>query len=155
MGECFFLQNFGLESSFATLVKLSLHVDEFYRFLFPSVPNGPDNHIGRSIIVLPTNGVFNFGTPTLTGIQKYSPPFFLIAQNFAKTTVLVDDNTLSCVAILDNGNNNGNGRFEVVERFEHSFRVAPNQVLSFRIEDRFGALIHCDSSSFFMIKLFQ
>lgn len=151
----FFFRDGRLPSAFCSLVSLSLEVDEAYRFLFPSVPDGTHNRAGSSFIIVPgADGNFYFGTPT-TAITKYSAPYFLISQNFAKTTVLVDQNALSCVAILDAPNSGGNGRFEIVERFEHSFRVAQNSILSFRIEDKNGSLIMCDSNSFFMIKLFQ
>lgn len=146
----FHFANAGLETSFSSLVKMSLEVDENYKFLFPNVSDRSENQ--ANLIILPENGAFNFGSPS-QGTSTYSPPFFLVSQNFAKTTVIVDGKNLSCVAILDVSATGK--RFKIVERFDHQFLATPNQILTFRLEDAFGHLIKCDSSSFFMIKLFQ
>jgi hypothetical protein len=150
----FFFNSAGLESSFSSFVDLSLEIDDSFRFLFPNISDGHETHIGQSMLIKPIDGAFNFVAP-INGhaVPKYSPPYFLVSQNLAKSTVMVDNKALPCVAILDL--KSSNSHFEIVERFEHHFEAFPNQVLTFRIEDKFGRLLKCDEDSFFMIKLFQ
>jgi len=140
----------------SSFLNLHLEVDDNFRFLFPSLTDGLANHVGQTIIIKPINGTFDFMALTneSSAIVKYTPPYFLVSQNSAKTTVIVDDKGLSCIAILDVGDSELS-KLRVVESFEHSISTFPNQCITFRIEDRFGNLIFCDEKSFFMIKLFQ
>ena len=143
-------------NALSSFINLHLEIDDNFRFLFSSLTDTSKSHVGQTIIIKPIDGIFDFMSLTndSNAIIKYTPPYFLVSQNSAKTTVIVDNKGLSCIAILDIGETEIS-KLQVVETFEHSISPYPNQCITFRIEDRFGNLIKCDEKSFFMIKLFQ